>query len=94
MTRVASKADLTDPLNKALNARVFKRMGVSANSRWARNYAQMMSKPLTKEEWQAFEEKMKDPAFADRWFERVMSGWHRMNVPHSSRRRSKKSKGS
>jgi len=72
--------------NRVLDAHIFRKTGVSPNSRWAKNYSKMMREPLKPEEWRTFMEKLKDPAFADRWFDRVMSGWHRSRTSRPTRR--------
>ena len=74
--------------HRALDARIFKRLGVSPNSRWAKSYSSMMRQPLTEEEWSAFQEKLKDPKFAEAWMDRVLSGWRRTRPSTGSRRRS------
>ena len=51
-----------DPMERALNARVFKKLGVSPHSRWAKEYAEKMRRPLTAQEWRNFEESvLNDP---------------------------------
>jgi hypothetical protein len=70
------KAVGVDPIEGALNARVFKKLGVSPHSRWARHYAEMMRRPLTAEEWRNFEENvLNDPKKLDEWVDRVVVGW-------------------
>jgi hypothetical protein len=70
------KAVGVDPIERALNARVFKKLGVSPHSRWARQYAEMMRRPLTAEEWRNFEENvLNDPKKLDEWVHRVVVGW-------------------
>ena len=70
------KAVEVDPIERALNARVFKKLGVSPHSKWAKDYAEMMRRPLTAEEWRNFEENvLNDPKKLDEWVDRVIAGW-------------------
>ena len=65
-----------DPIERALNARVFRKLGVSPRSKWAKDYAEMMRRPLTAEEWRNFEENvLNDPEKLDEWVDRVIAGW-------------------
>ncbi len=65
-----------DPIERALNARIFKKLGVSPQSRWAKDYTEMMRRPLTAEEWRNFEENvLNDPKKLDEWVDRVIAGW-------------------
>ncbi len=92
MSSDTSKEEWAELANRALDARIFKKKGVSANSRWAKNYSKMMREPLKHEEWRAFMEKLKDPAFEKQWMDRVVSGWHQQKTSVSSKQPSKKSK--
>jgi len=76
MAREVSQADREDPIERALNARVFRKLGVSPRSKWAKDYAEMMRRPLTAEEWANFESTvLNDPKKLDEWVDRVIAGW-------------------
>lgn len=75
--------------NRVLDAHVFRRLGVSPNSKWAKSYSKMMRQPLTEEEWRAHQEKLKDPKYAGEWLDMVVSGWRSKKTSPSLRRRSR-----
>lgn len=92
MSSEASKDDVEELAHRALDAHIFKVRGISPNSRWAKNYSKMMREPLDPEEVRAFQEKLKnDPAFAEQWMDKVLSGFHHLRS-RPSKRPSRKSK--
>jgi len=81
------KAEGVDPIERALNTRIFKKLGVSPHSKWARDYAEMMRRPLTAEEWRNFEQNvLNDPKKLDEWVDRVIGGWTGRTSTGSRRR--------
>jgi hypothetical protein len=92
MSPGTSKDDWVELANRALDVRIFKKRGVSPNSRWAKNFSTMMREPLRPEEWDAFQEKLKDPKFAEQWMDKVVSGWQPRKTSTSSKLPSNRSK--